>query len=378
MRQIAGRMFAFVLVTGFAVACSSAGSGGSPGAGGTPGAGSPSGTQNGEAKFQTVNVGAVTDITALPLFAASQQGYFASNGLDVKFRTFSSGSDMNKALAAGTVQFATASATSIPSSRSAGLLTTMIAGTVNDATQNEYDASLGIIGRAASGVKANDPASLKGKKVAILAGSTTDFYFTSWLKQNGLTAADVKTVSISVPDMPVSLKQGNVDAVVSWEPYVSQEIREMGSEGVVVSRGAPGNVAFIIGMGATDKTVKEDVGVLTKITAAVAQADQWVRKNPEKAATVATSYIKGLDPADALAAIKQVHFDPRLSGCTQHALEESAQTMQSLGKIATAPSVSEITHPEFIQQVEKDHPEWFSDLPPLPGGCVAGGESASS
>jgi NitT/TauT family transport system substrate-binding protein/sulfonate transport system substrate-binding protein len=374
VKHIAGRALTLVLVAGVAVACSSGGSSDSgDNAGGSPGA-----TQGSDTQFKTVDVGAVTDITALPLFAASQQGYFASNGLDVKFRTFSSGSDMNKALAAGTVQFATASATSIPSSRAAGLLTTMIAGTVNDATQNEYDASLGIVGRAASGVKANDPQSLKGKKVAILAGSTTDFYFTSWLKQNGLTADDVKTVSISVPDMPVSLKQGNVDAVVSWEPYVSQEIREMGSDGVVVSRGAPGNVAFIIGMGATDKTVKEDADVLTKITAAVAQADQWVRQNPEKAATVATSYIKGLDPADALAAIKQVHFDPRLSVCTQHALEESAQTMQALGKIKTAPSVSEIAHPEFIEQAEKDHPEWFSDLPALPDNCAASSTPASS
>jgi len=319
--------------------------------------------------FEQVSLGAVTDITALPLFVASQQGFFADNGLDVKFTTFGSGSDMNKALAAGTVQFATGGATSVPSSRSAGLLTKLIGGTVNDATKNEYDASLGIVGRKDAGIVEGDAASLKGKRVAVLSGSTTDFYFNSWMKLNGLTAKDLEIVSIAVTDHPVSLKQGSVDAVVSWEPYVSQEIRELGANAAVVARGEPVNVAFIIGMAATDETIAKSSRTLLKITAAVTHANQWVRQNPEKAAAVATGYITGLDSSDALAAIKQVSFDPRISACTKQAMSATAEQMVVLGKIKTAPPVTDLVDSQFVDQVEKDYPEWFSDLPALPANC---------
>lgn len=320
--------------------------------------------------FTKVTLGTVSNLMHVEEFVAAQEGFYAENGLDVKVKVFASGSDITKALQAGTIEFGTASTTSVPSARAAGVLLKSLTGGMNDATSATYDGPLGIVGRKDRGIT-DQPSSLKGKRIGTLTGSTTTQYLDLFLAKNGMTADDVTIVNLQVPDHPVSLKQGDVDAVASWEPYVSQEIRELGSNAVTVSRGE-GLLGYVMGLGALDSTLKNKRDVVLKFVAAMAQGDAFIRKNPEKAAQDAAAYLSGLDVKEATTAIKDhLKWDPRISACTQAAMLKESNRMFESEKIKTAVPLVDLIDASLIGQVEKEHPEWFADLPPIPpGSCT--------
>lgn len=362
MRRGAARRFAAVAVVA-ATTLAACGGGDDGGGGGAAG-----GAAAGDGKFQKVVLGSVSNLMHTAEYVAVEKGFYAENGLDVKLKIFSSGSDLNKALAAGDIQFGTASPTSVPASRAAGLKTRLVGPAMNDATSATYAGPLGIVGRTDKGVKARDAQSLKGKRIGVLTGSTTEEYLRLYLKKNNLAKGDVKLVNLEVPDHPVSLKQGDVDAVASWEPYVAQAVREQGDKAAVVSRGEP-LLGYVIGVAATDKTI-EQRELLKKFVAAIAQADQYLRKNPEEGAKVATNFIKGMDERDASEAMKNhLRFDPRISSCTADAFDQAAKGLVEAGEIKKAPPKSEQISTDIVAEVEKENPKWFSDLPPIPAKC---------
>jgi len=301
-------------------------------------------------------------------YVAAQEGFFAQQGLNVKIKIFESGSDVNKAFQAGTIQFGSSSTTAVPSARAAGLPLTMVVAGMNDATSTSYDGPLGIIGRADRGIT-TQASSLKGKRIGVLLGSTTEQYLRLYLEKNGMTEKDVTLVNLQVPDHPVSLQQGDIDAAASWEPYVTQEISELGPKAVVMSRGE-GLLGYTVGMGVLDATLTKDRAEVVKFVTAVAEADAFVRKNPQKAAQDAAAYLTGLNVAQAADAIKNhLKWDPRLSTCTQKAMQQGADELFTSGQVTKQIPLADLMNTSIIAQVEQAHPAWFADLPSVPAGC---------
>src|SRR5215510_911875 len=320
--------------------CGSSGSGGG-GSGSAPADAAGSG-----AGFATETLGTVSNLMHTDEYVATQEGFYAQNGLNVKIKIFASGSDVTKAMQAGTVKFGSASTTAVPAARAAGVpLKLLVRGITTKAS------------------------SLKGKRIGVLVGSTTEQYLRLYLEKNGMTEKDVTLVNLQVPDHPVSLKQGDVDAVASWEPYVSQEISELGSNAVTLSRGE-GLLGYIVGLGVLDPTLQNSRALVVKFVTAVAEADAFIRKNPQKAAQDAANYLPGLDVNMAADAIKNhMRWDPRLSVCTQTAVNEGADELFKAGQITTSIPLTAMMDTSIIGQVEKAHPAWFADLPAVPANC---------
>jgi NitT/TauT family transport system substrate-binding protein len=59
---------------------------------------------------------------------------------------------------------------------------------------------------------------LKGKKIAILPGSTQEVVILDRFKQEGMTIKDVQAIRLSFSDMPAALERGDIDAYVGAEP----------------------------------------------------------------------------------------------------------------------------------------------------------------
>src|SRR5215468_5145543 len=338
------------------------------GSSGTSTGGSNAAPASSGASFATETLGTVSNLMHTDEYVAVQEGFYAQNGLNVKIKIFESGSDVTKAMQAGTVKFGSASTTAVPAARAAGVPLKLMVGGMNDATSSLYDGPLGIVGRADRGITTN-ASSLKGKRIGVLLGSTTEQYLRLYLEKNGMTEKDVKLVNLQVPDHPVSLKQGDVDAVASWEPYVSQEISELGPKAVTLSRGE-GLLGYIVGLGVLDPTLQSSRALVLKFVTAVAEADAFIRKNPQKAAQDAANYLPGLEVNMAADAIRNhMRWDPRLSVCTQTAVKEGADELFKAGQITTSIPLTAMMDTSVIGQVEKAHPAWFADLPPVPANC---------
>ena len=280
---------------------------------------------------------AVNNVFATPSFVAVEDGFWAKRGLNVKLKLVTSGREVTEGLQAGEAQLGGASfSTTTASARASGNMLKGVIPYFNDAGYIALASGRAIIGRRDRGIVADDPRSMIGKKVAYLTGSTQDVYLRAWLARNGIGFGQIQVVSVPVPDMPITITQGLVDAAVPWEPYTAQMVRELGPNAVEVSRGAAGFVTDLIGVVANEKYIDTHQDLLEPFALGLAEAAQAVRRDPERAAEIATWYLDGLKLVDAVDAIKHLTFDPRVSLCTDIGLVETGNDMVKDGLIKMA------------------------------------------
>ncbi|WP_201840140.1 ABC transporter substrate-binding protein [Microvirga zambiensis] len=306
----------------------------------------------------------------VPMMVAAENGYWREQGLDVTVQVLDSGSQIATALVSGAADIGAGTATSsIPLSRAAGNQLTFVGPYHNNPMVVNGVARVAVIGSTKSGVKAGDAKSLVGKTIGASLGSTSESYLKSYLASRGVGMGDVKLVNLSVPDMSVALTQGNADAVVPWEPYVSQIIREQGDKAAVVSRGGPYG-SSVVGVMVTDKYFAQNRDLVERYVAGAWKGVQFTRQNPAAAATIAQRYIQGLNHADATSGLQamQAEFDPRISPCTKAAVmqEQDSLIAANAMKIATPFPYETIVQADFIQSLLTKHPELLNDLKPLP------------
>jgi ABC-type nitrate/sulfonate/bicarbonate transport system substrate-binding protein len=209
---------------------------------------------------------------------------------------------------------------------------------------------------------------MEGKKIAYLTGTTNDVYLREWFKKHKLDIAKSQLVSVPVENMPITISQGLVDAVVPWEPYTAQAIRELGANAVVVSRGEESLVTDIIGAVANEDWVPKNLEFVEKFAIGIAEATAFVRRNPQQASEIATRYLDGLNVKDATEAMKWLSWDPRVSVCNIEGLVQTGNDMIKNGLLKKEkPFVAKDFYDETIfNRIVAKHPEFFSDLPPLP------------
>src|SRR5688572_15573267 len=188
----------------------------------------------------------VNNLFSTPAFVAVENGYWAKQGLNVKVKLTASGRQVTQALQAGEAQFGHAAlSTTIASARASGNLLKGVMPYYNAADHIAKAGGRAIIARKDRGIDPNNPKSMEGKKIGYLRGSTNEVYLRQWFKKHKLDIGKSELVNVQVADMPISLVQGQVDAVVPWEPYNAQVVRELGANAVEVSRGEEGLVSDV-------------------------------------------------------------------------------------------------------------------------------------
>lgn len=72
----------------------------------------------------------------------------------------------------------------------------------------------------------NSIADLKGKTVGVSINQTSHYLLMQALETAGLTDADVDLVNMTSSDAGVSFISGDLDAAVTWEPYLSNAVEQ--------------------------------------------------------------------------------------------------------------------------------------------------------
>lgn len=152
-----------------------------------------------------VSIGiSITDSTFLPIYIAEKQGYFKDEGLDASFNTFRGGSDLVRALVAGSVNIGLSSPTGVVSAIKAGQDVKVFFGGFNQTPFYFY---------AIPSVKTL--ADAKGKRFGISRfGSSTDALTRFVLKAHGLDPdKDVKIIQGGNSSARLAaMEAGQVDA----------------------------------------------------------------------------------------------------------------------------------------------------------------------
>jgi NitT/TauT family transport system substrate-binding protein len=98
-----------------------------------------------------------------------------------------------------------------------------LVGIINTDVSTGIDAVLGIS-------KVNTMTDLKGKRVAVPKGTFGEYLLNVALERNGLTPADVIVVDTQAEKAHQALIDGQVDAAVTYEPFISETISQIGAK----------------------------------------------------------------------------------------------------------------------------------------------------
>src|SRR5579859_909291 len=154
------------------------------------------------------------------LFIADDQGYLKANGLDVDIRNYPSSADAVSALVAGDIVGAQPSASTLDGVLDRGVAVKAI-GIIS---RNPHDEKT--VGT--SDIKT--PADLKGKKVGIVGGTSSEFQMGRYLAQGGLTMTDVEVIQADPPELVAALGRGDIQAFDVWEPFPTNAMQLMGDK----------------------------------------------------------------------------------------------------------------------------------------------------
>ena len=313
-----------------------------------------------------LKAGMVSSIDQIGLPIAVERGFFEKHGLEVEIaRPYATGVDALNALQAGETQIVQVGVPMIGAVLR-GMDLVALGNYSGKADAAGADATMAVIASESSGIKAGDPSTLKGKKIATSFGTINHLYILALLDRAGLTPNDVTLVNTPPPDMTVALLSKGVDAFSAWDPWPIVALKDVPGA-VQVIRG--GNVISYLGynVAARDWVAKNGTTV-EKFLAALSEADQWMRKEPKRAAQVATRWVPGLKPEVAEAAMEFniQQADRRLSANNYAALHAAEERLHRLGFIKATFDVNKHIEPKHILKVMADHPQLFADLPPIP------------
>jgi sulfonate transport system substrate-binding protein len=301
----------------------------------------------------------------LPMFIGAEKGFFKAHGVDASFRVVDTGTDMVNALHNGEAQVGDMSTTTYLKAVHAGNPFLVIGLIMNDATKDNCDTPLAIVTKKGRGIEAGKLSDLKGKKIGLARGQTSDEYFKMVLRRAKMKYEDLTIENIwSQFGLAPALAEDKVDAVVSWEPFVTQALTQV-PESYLVIRGGQ-HMSYVMVAVAHGPTVEAQPAVIRSIAAGLAQSSHFTRKNPDEAVEIFAKWVPGTDVAVGKKSIKHISFDPRMSPNVLRAFENAEdEVLMNTLKGAPRLDVPSLFRPQFMAEVQKEHPEYFADLPPL-------------
>ena len=139
---------------------------------------------------------------------------------------------------------------------------------------------------------------LSGKRIAVVKGSSGHNLLLQALTKAGMAPGAVQLAFLAPSEATIALTQGSVDAVVTWEPYVSFATVKSGARILVDGKDFPALSYFV----ASDKAIAEKRAALKDFVARNGKARIWGQQNAQAYSKVIAKLV-GI-PED-VAAIKQ-------------------------------------------------------------------------
>jgi len=147
------------------------------------------------------------------------------------------------------------------------------------------------------------PRDLKGKKIGIAVGTSSDLAFSYFLESNGMSKSDVEIVNVSPPDMIPALDSGSVDAINIWQPYTYEAETRLGAK----IKGMPYTFTNNYLLLTTTEVAAKNPELLKRTLAVLKEADGSLGANKDKAVEW-TAKAAGMKPETLKAVWSEMEF----------------------------------------------------------------------
>jgi len=175
------------------------------------------------AQAQELTIGTIGAASDAPLFIADAKGYFAEQGLKVKFVRFDSAAKMIPSLSSGEVDVGSgATSAGLYNAVARGIGIKIVADKARNTKNYSFEAIMVRSDLLDSG-KVKSLKDFKGLKVAISAkGNSEDALMNYALTKSGLSIKDIDPVYLGFPNQIAAYANQGIDASLTVEPTVTK------------------------------------------------------------------------------------------------------------------------------------------------------------
>ena len=224
---------------------------------------------HGAASAKRITIGASQ--TAILVWIAQERGYFRDQGIDVEIRQFQSGLRAADAVINGHADLSTTSETAFVT-RSFDRPDLRILATISASETSR------LIARGDRAiVTARD---LVGKRIGVTLGSIGEYFLTRYLTLNGVPAAAAKLVDLRPEDIAEQLEKGEVDAGLTWEPFVRNA--ELALKDNVVTLPQQFDQIYYFMLVSTQSWMDENPAEARSILRAIVLAENYAAEHPSE------------------------------------------------------------------------------------------------
>jgi len=221
-------------------------------------------------------------------------------GVSVEWSQFDAGAQLMEAMNVGKIDIGAVGETAPIFAQASGASLVYIA-----STKPVSGHSHGII------VQNNSPihtlADLKGQKVVVQKGSTSNYLLIKALEEAGLKYSDIQAISLPPPEARDAFIEGRIDAWVAWDPYLA--IAEKTAHARLLRDGSGISIESSYYM-ATRNFAIENPKLVQLILEEINSVGIWVEKHPDDVVKLLTPQLK-LDKEILVVLVKRRSYSLR-------------------------------------------------------------------
>jgi NitT/TauT family transport system substrate-binding protein len=221
--------------------------------------------------IEDIIIGNVGEYSIFNLIA-KDKGYFAQNGLRATIKEYASGPPAVADLLAGKSDFAIGA-------DFVGVNNLFTNPHLRIVSQVSHQHAFQMVARKDKGIAA--VSDLRGKKVGVTKKGAGEFFLGRFLNLNDLQVDDVTEIDMTPTDMISQITNGQIDAIVIFEPHPYNLAKSLGS--AVTVWPVQGKQATLALAYATDTVINAKPDVVRRYVASLVQAEEFLQAHPAEA-----------------------------------------------------------------------------------------------
>ena len=283
-----------------------------------------------------------------PIVVAKKKGFFEKEGVKVSYTLIEDPVQRFAAFKAGRLDGIASTVDTYARTAAKGVPSKVVLG---------LDASVGGDGIVAK-KDISDVAQLKGQKVAVSEGSTSEWLLAYVLDKHGMSLDDVQKTDMTSGDAGAAFAAGRVPVAVTWEPWLSRAESNPDGHVLVSTKEAPYRTIIVDAVAFQPGFAKDHANSVKAFLRGYDDAMKYIASNPSKAYPIIAKYIQA-KPADVKAQLATVKLltiadnkkffgTESAKGPLYKTFDGAAKFWKKIGETSSTADASSVIDPAFV------------------------------
>jgi NitT/TauT family transport system substrate-binding protein len=282
----------------------------------------------------TVTVGTLPTANAAPMYLGMRKGFFEQENLTIKPQVGEGGGSLIAALNSDANQFAFVGVIPTVPAVSKDVPIRIVASSDAAGATPQTDWQVTMVGKDSPVETVDD---LKGKTIAVNAlRGVAEVHIKNSIEKQGVDPDSIKLVEIPFPDMPAALEEGQVDAVLATEPFLTAILAAGGRQIDAPFVSAEPNVANGVYV-ATERYIAENGDVVDRFQRAMSRSVDYAAAHEAEVRAIIPTYTQ--IPKEAAAKIRLPTFSSKID---EPSIKLNAELARKYGVIEQVPPMDEL------------------------------------